>query len=128
MVESGDNRDGVPVALPAQRQPAMEDGTADCVLERHERDGSGLSLDGERILLNGSVVDLSPTEHRILKLLASRPGETLSRQQILDGIYNQLYAITERAVDTQIVGLRRKLGEWGKHIKTIRGSGYQYQP
>ena len=128
MVESGDNRGGQSVGSLAQHPPVLDDCVADVVQERYERAGRVLSLDRQKTLLNGLALGLSPTECRILKLLASRPGETLTRQQILDGIHNQLYAITERAVDTQIVGLRRKLGEWSNHIETVRGSGYRFRP
>ena len=52
---------------------------------------------------------LSSTEFRVLHFLASRPGWVFSRQQILDGVHGDNYAITDRAVDVQIVGLRKKL-------------------
>ena len=62
------------------------------------------------VRVDGQSVDLSSTEFRVLQFLAGRPGWVFSRQQILDGVHGDNYAITDRAVDVQIVGLRRKLG------------------
>ena len=70
---------------------------------------------------------LLPTEFRILQLLASTPGRTFSRQEILDGINDQDYAVTERAVDVQITHLRKKLGPLAHWIETVRGQGYCFQ-
>jgi two-component system, OmpR family, alkaline phosphatase synthesis response regulator PhoP len=77
------------------------------------------------VLVDGEPVEVSATEFRILHLLARRPGWVFTRQQILDGIHGTNYAITDRAVDVQIVGLRRRLGKAGKHIETVRGVGYR---
>jgi two-component system, OmpR family, alkaline phosphatase synthesis response regulator PhoP len=84
-----------------------------------------IHLGRHEVLLNGQPVELSATEFRILHFLARRPGWVFTRQQILDGIHGTAYAITDRAVDVQIVGLRRHLGEAGKHIETVRGVGYR---
>ena len=70
---------------------------------------------------------LSSTEFRVLYFLASQPGWVFSRQQILDGVHGDNYAITDRAVDVQIVGLRKKLGTAGKYIETVRGVGYRFK-
>jgi two-component system phosphate regulon response regulator PhoB len=72
-------------------------------------------------------VSLSSTEFRVLYFLAARPGWVFSRQQILDGVHGDNYAITDRAVDVQIVGLRKKLGDAGKYIETVRGVGYRFK-
>ena len=79
------------------------------------------------VRVDGQSVDLSSTEFRVLQFLAGRPGWVFSRQQILDGVHGDNYAITDRAVDVQIVGLRRKLGEAGKYIETVRGVGYRFK-
>ena len=60
-------------------------------------------------------------------LPGERPGWVFSRQQILDGVHGDNYAITDRAVDVQIVGLRRKLGSAGGYIETVRGVGYRFK-
>jgi len=79
------------------------------------------------VLVSGEPVNLSATEFRTLALLARKPGWVLTRQQILDGVHGENYAITNRAVDVQIVGLRRKLGTAGKYIETVRGVGYRFK-
>ena len=79
------------------------------------------------VLVGGKPVSLSSTEFRVLHFLASKPGWVFSRQQILDGVHGDNYAITDRAVDVQIVGLRKKLGGAGRHIETVRGVGYRFK-
>ncbi|MGA2064657.1 MAG: response regulator transcription factor [Thermoguttaceae bacterium] len=79
------------------------------------------------VRVEGKVVPLSSTEFRVLQFLASRPGWVFSRQQILDGVHGDNYAITDRAVDVQIVGLRKKLGSAGRYIETVRGVGYRFK-
>jgi two-component system phosphate regulon response regulator PhoB len=72
-------------------------------------------------------VELTSTEFRVLHFLARRPGWVFTRQQILDGVHGDNYAITERAVDVQIVGLRKKLSTAGDSIETVRGVGYRFK-
>jgi len=79
------------------------------------------------VTVGGELVDLTSTEFRVLTLLARRPGWVFTRQQILDGIHSGSYAITDRAVDVQIVGLRKKLGSAGRYIETVRGVGYRFK-
>ena len=73
----------------------------------------------------GQEVQLTASEFTILELLASRPGWVFSRQQIIDQIRGYDYSITPRAVDVQIFGLRKKLGNSGSCIETVRGIGYR---
>ena len=70
-------------------------------------------------------MDLTYTEFKVLHFLARRPGWVFTRYQIVDAVRGEDYAVTERAVDVQIVGLRKKLGEYGKYIETVRGVGYR---
>ncbi len=77
------------------------------------------------VSVHGTSVELTATEFKLLHLLMQRPGWVLTRQQILDGVHGDSYAITDRAVDVQIVGLRRKLGPAGACIETVRGVGYR---
>jgi two-component system, OmpR family, alkaline phosphatase synthesis response regulator PhoP len=79
------------------------------------------------VLVDGQPVELSATEFRILKILARKPGWVFTREQILDAVHGDNYAITTRAVDVQIVGLRRKLGSGGAFIETVRGVGYRFR-
>jgi len=73
----------------------------------------------------GTVVDLTYTEFQILDLLARNAGWVFSRYDIVDSVKGQDYPVTDRSVDVQIVGLRKKLGESGRFIETIRGFGYR---
>ena len=77
------------------------------------------------VLVSGKGVQLTTTEFTILVLLARRPGWVFSRQQIIDQVRGYDYSVTPRAVDVQIFGLRKKLGETGKNIETVRGIGYR---
>jgi len=79
------------------------------------------------VLVGGRPIELTPTEFRTLALLAASPGWVFTRQQILDGVHGENYAITDRAVDVQLVGLRKKLGAAGRYIETVRGVGYRFK-
>ena len=72
-------------------------------------------------------VDLTRTEFSILHTLVRRAGLVLSRYQIVDAVHGDDYAVTDRAVDVQIVSLRRKLGPCGQYIETVRGVGYRFR-
>lgn len=73
----------------------------------------------------GELVDLTLTEFGILEFLAKRPGWAFSRQQIIDAVRGYEYIITPRAIDVQIFSLRKKLGETGQKVETVRGVGYR---
>ena len=75
--------------------------------------------------LSGEALDLTFTEYGILQLLAKRPGRVFTRDQIVIKVKGDDYPVTDRAIDVQIVNLRRKLGSWGTHIETVRGVGYR---
>jgi two-component system alkaline phosphatase synthesis response regulator PhoP len=72
------------------------------------------------------ILDLTFTEFQILFLLASHPGWVFTRYQIINKIRGDNYPVTDRSVDFQIVGLRKKMGSKGKLIETIRGVGYRF--
>ena len=97
--------------------------------ERHAA-AAGLTLDPDSrsVTVNGENLRLSPTEFTILELLVRNRGRVLTRARIIDAIAGEEKAITERNVDVQLVGLRRKLGDWGAKIETIRGVGYRIAP
>jgi two-component system phosphate regulon response regulator PhoB len=79
------------------------------------------------VTVNGERIDLTFTEFKILETLALRPGWVFTRYQIVNIVRGQDYAVTDRAVDVQIAGLRKKLGECGLYIETVRGVGYRFQ-
>jgi two-component system phosphate regulon response regulator PhoB len=78
------------------------------------------------VSINGESVKLTYTEFQVLYFLASRPGWVFTRYQIVDAVRGDDYPVTDRSVDVQIVGLRKKLGSFGKYIETVRGVGYRF--
>ena len=108
------------------------------ILRRRESgvkdDSSVIQVEGMQIhpgrhevTMGENVVDLTPSEFRILHYLARRPGWVYSRDQIIDAIRGHGYVVTDRAIDVQVVGLRKKLGDYGKFIETVRGIGYRFR-
>lgn len=79
------------------------------------------------VLIKGKPVELTFSELRILHFLAGRPGWVMTREQIVDAVRGEDYAVTDRAVDVQIVGIRRKLGTRADYIETVRGVGYRFK-
>jgi two-component system alkaline phosphatase synthesis response regulator PhoP len=80
-----------------------------------------------RVFLEGNLLDLTYTEFKILQLLTQRPGWVFTRYQIVDALRGEDSPVTERSVDVQIVGLRKKLGVAGGYIETVRGVGYRFK-
>jgi two-component system, OmpR family, alkaline phosphatase synthesis response regulator PhoP len=79
------------------------------------------------VLIKDKPAELTVTEFRLLHLLARRPGWVFTRSQIVEEVHGSEYSVSERAVDVQIVGLRKKLGEYGDYIETVRGVGYRFK-
>jgi two-component system phosphate regulon response regulator PhoB len=79
------------------------------------------------VLVGNKTVELTFTEFNILHVLAKRPGLVFTRYQIVDAIRGSDYVVTDRAVDVQIVSLRKKLGRYGEYIETVRGVGYRFK-
>jgi len=88
-----------------------------------------LTIDPGRrqVLVKDKPVDLTFTEFNILYTLARRPGMVFTRYQIVDALHGSEYLVTDRAVDVQIVGLRKKLGLLNGYIETVRGVGYRFK-
>lgn len=82
---------------------------------------------GFEVAYRGEKIDLTYSEFEILKLFINNPGRVFSRMQIMKATRDDGYIVTERAIDVQIVNLRRKLKEGGKCIRTVRGVGYKFQ-
>jgi two-component system phosphate regulon response regulator PhoB len=78
------------------------------------------------VRIDAQPIDLTLTEFRVLEFLAKRPGVVFTRYQIVDAVKGEDYPVTDRSVDVQIVGLRKKLKEYGKLIETVRGVGYRF--
>ncbi len=80
-----------------------------------------------KVTVDGEPVNLTATEFYILKLLIRRPGWVFTRGQIIDAVKGTDYPVTDRSVDVQITGLRKKLKSAGTYIETVRGIGYRFK-
>lgn len=100
---------------------------------RNRTDANGVieygpvSIDQPRhvVTVEEKPLDLTATEFKLLAFLCNRPGWVFTRQQIVDNVRGEDYAVTERSVDVQVVGLRKKLGPHAELIETVRGVGYR---
>lgn len=79
------------------------------------------------VTVKDQSLDLTASEFAILHFLARRPGWVFTRYQIVDAVHGEDYPVTERSVDVQVVGLRKKLGKAGGYIETVRGIGYRFK-
>jgi two-component system, OmpR family, alkaline phosphatase synthesis response regulator PhoP len=80
-----------------------------------------------RVFIDGSPISLTKTEFRVLQFLASRQGSACTRRQIIEAVQGEDYPVTERSVDVQMAGIRKKLGNAGRLIQTIRNVGFRFQ-
>ncbi|MCD4830207.1 MAG: response regulator [Anaerohalosphaeraceae bacterium] len=80
-----------------------------------------------KVLVKDKAVELTSSEFNMLYFLAARPGWVFTRYQIVDAIHGADYPVTDRSIDVQIVGLRKKLGPTGKYVETVRGIGYRFK-
>ena len=107
-----------------RRQQVATDGAEQRTIQSN---GVTIDLDRHEVYCHGERKDLTATEFRLLSSLAAKPGRVFTRQQIIEMIHEGLAAVTDRSVDVQIVALRRKLGEAGQVIETVRGVGYRFK-
>jgi DNA-binding response OmpR family regulator len=98
---------------PRRPEPRLESGAI--VLDEAAR----------RVTVSGRNVDLSPREFSLLEALLRHPGQTLTRDQLLDHAWPFSVAVTPNAVDAYVHYLRTKLGDAGSQIETVRGVGYR---
>jgi len=86
-----------------------------------------ISIDHSRCcaVVNGAAIDLTPTEFKLLATLAQQPNVVQTRDRLLSEVWGNEHAIENRSVDTYLRRLRNKLGEAGRHIKTVYGFGYR---
>ena len=89
--------------------------------------GLEIHLGRHALVMDGQTVDLTHTEFQVLAFLARRPGWVFTRSQIVDAVHGDDYPVTDRSVDVQIVGLRKKLESRGRLIETVRGVGYRFR-
>ena len=108
-------------AVLRRKNKAVED---DDTIEMH---GITVHIGRHEVLVDNNPVQLTFTEFGILQFLMKRPGWVFTRSQIVDAVKGDDYFVTDRSVDVQIVGLRKKLGDAGKYIETVRGVGYRFK-
>ncbi len=80
-----------------------------------------------RVTIEGEMVDLTLSEFELLSFLAQKKGWVFTRNQIVDAIRGENYAVTQRSIDVIIVGLRKKLKQYASSIETVRGVGYRFK-
>jgi DNA-binding response OmpR family regulator len=85
-----------------------------------------IDVAGYKIYLNEEILDVTIGEFKLLELLAANPGKVFSRNQIIERINGPDYFATERSIDVQIVGLRKKLGPFKNALETVRSVGYRF--
>jgi len=107
-----------------RRREAQVRSELETTIEVHE-----LSIHPGRheVTLAGEPLELTYTEFALLQFLAKRPGWAYTRAQIVDAVKGEDYPVTERSVDVQVAGLRKKLGDFGSYIETVRGVGYRFR-
>ena len=91
--------------------------------------GGPIALDVSRheVMVEGKPVALTATEFRVLRALMAANGRVLSRSQMIDNVLGTGVAVTDRTIDVHITALRKKLGDAGGWIQTIRGVGYAFR-
>lgn len=86
-----------------------------------------VDLAQQRVTVDGECVELTGKEFEVLALLARHGGRVLSRERILTDVWGSSTARTPRVVDTQVKWIRRKLGDAGRYLETLRGVGYRFR-
>jgi two-component system response regulator ResD len=92
-----------------------------------EFDGLQINKDGHYVAVDGNIIDLSPKEYELLLYFVDNEGLALSREQILNAVWNYDYFGDARTVDTHVKKLRMKLGDQGRYLQTVRGFGYRFE-
>lgn len=97
--------------------------------ENSVADYNGISIDadGRTVKVDGKQIDLSLREYELLKYLFDNKNIALSRDKILNSVWNYDYYGDSRTIDSHIKKIRHKLGKKGKYIKTVRGIGYKFE-
>ncbi len=94
-----------------------------------ETNNSGINIDDKArtVTVDGKIVEMSLREYELLKYLVDNVGVALSRDKILNNVWNYDYYGDSRTIDSHIKKIRHKLGKKGKYIKTVRGIGYKFE-
>ena len=95
--------------------------------EVKDYDGITIDQEGRTVKVDGKAIDLSLREYELLKYLLDNENIALSRDKILNNVWNYDYYGDSRTIDSHIKKIRHKLGKKGKYIETIRGIGYKFE-
>lgn len=87
--------------------------------------GLKVNFKSYEVSYNGEPLHLTPSEFKLLGALVQNRGVVLTREQLIENIQGEGINVVGRTIDTHVFGLRKKLGEWGDRIETIRGVGYR---
>ena len=90
-------------------------------------DGIEVDRDAHIVKINGGMIDLSYKEFELLVYFMENKGIALSREKILNNVWNYDYFGDARTIDTHVKKLRSKMGDKGEYIKTIWGIGYKFE-
>ena len=98
-------------------------------IEKHVKDYGGIEIDadGRTVKVDGKQIELSLREYELLKYLIDNENIALSRDKILNNVWNYDYYGDSRTIDSHIKKIRHKLGKKGKYIQTMRGVGYKFE-
>ena len=98
-------------------------------IEKHVKDYGGIEIDadGRTVKVDGKQIELSLREYELLKYLIDNSNIALSRDKILNNVWNYDYYGDSRTIDSHIKKIRHKLGKKGKYIQTMRGVGYKFE-
>ena len=97
------------------------------IKEVKDYDGITIDQEGRTVKVDGKPIDLSLREYELLKYLLDNENIALSRDKILNNVWNYDYYGDSRTIDSHIKKIRHKLGKKGKYIETIRGIGYKFE-
>jgi len=86
-----------------------------------------IDLQKHQVSIEGKKTELTPTEFKILRILAAKRGWVFTREQILDELWGNEKVVIDRTIDVHIKNLREKLGKAGKFIINLRGVGYKFE-
>ena len=97
--------------------------------QKEVKDYGGIEIDkeGRTVTVDGKVLELSLREYELLVYLVENENIALSRDKILNNVWNYDYYGDSRTIDSHIKKIRHKLGKRGKYIKTMRGVGYKFE-
>ena len=126
---------GVDEYIPKPFSPKILVARVEAILKRASKDekeiknygGIEIDKDGRTVSVDGKPIDLSLREYELLVYLVANQSIALSRDKILNNVWNYDYYGDSRTIDSHIKKIRHKLGKRGKYIETIRGIGYKFE-